>query len=67
MVKRDKNIRVGRDFINLTDVLRRELEPIHRRRISTREITNGLANFMQDENLTPIIVRRARRKKRGLF
>ena len=60
-------MRAGSGFVNYTDFLRRELEPIHKRKITNRELTDGIADFLDREKLTPIIIRRAKLRKRGLF
>ena len=68
MVSRKSNlVRNGKGFVNYTNFLRRELEPIAKRKITNSEITDNIASFLDKENLTPIILRRAKRKKGGLF
>ena len=65
MVK-SKMMRAGSRFLNMKNNLKVELRPSVGRRLSDRELTDGIAGFLEDENLLPIIKRRAR-KKRGRF
>lgn len=65
MSRRDNKIRAGKRFIDLTDLLKREIAP---KRVSNREITDSVALFLEEEKLLPIMIRRAKKKKRrGLF
>jgi len=60
-----KHIRAGKEFINLSNKLKIELQPFYKKKISDREITNGLAKFVLDEGLNNIFVRRVKRNRRG--
>lgn len=58
-MKKRRFMQSGELFYNYTRNLKKELGG----GISDRELTDGLAAFLDNENLTPIIKRRA--KKRG--
>lgn len=68
-----RHIRVAPEYFALRQKINLELEPSLGRRLSDREITAGIASFMEKEHLVPIMVRRARRKAKrrqnlgGLF
>mgnify|MGYP001577124706 CR=1 FL=1 len=64
MVKRRKHpqVRVHPKYFDFAASIRNELEPKLHRRISDRELTGSLLSFMEEENLTPIFVRRKRKK-----
>jgi len=52
-------IRTGDFFYDYTRRLKKKVG-----NISDRELTDGIANFLEGEKLTPIIERRAKRNKR---
>ena len=60
-------MRTGPRFRRMRTNLKIELSPIYGRRISDRELTDGIAGFLEDENLLPIIKRRAKKHRRRLF
>lgn len=59
--KRRTHMRSGDYFYDFTRSLKKTLEPIHNRRISDRELTDRLARFIDEENLTKIIISRDRK------
>lgn len=61
-MRKRTHIRAGKKYIDFAANIRRQLEPSIGRRVSEREITDGLASFMEEENLTGIFLRR---KKKG--
>lgn len=56
--KKSRMIRTGDYFSRYTADLSKELG------VSRTELTDGLASFLEQENLTPIIKRRVRRGRR---
>ena len=66
-LNKDNKIRVSDNFLNFTNMLRKELQP-ERGRVTSRELTDDIASFIHRENLTPILLRQAKnKKKRRLF
>ena len=62
---RDNKMRVGRKFIDLNNILRREIEPRVGRRVSNRELSDNIASFLDEERLLPIILRRVNNRRGG--
>ena len=58
-----RKIRVGPRFL----ILRQKMKQETGLRFSDREFSDGLADFLEQEDLTTVMVRRAKRKRRGLF
>lgn len=64
MVKRKYpvHIRPSPKYFDFAKNLRSQLEPQLNRRVSDKELTGSLVDFMLEENLTPIFLRRKKRK-----
>lgn len=60
MVKRGVKIRVGADFVRFRNSLKQSIGDV-----SDTQLTDGIARFLDEEALTPIMIRRAQRKKKG--
>lgn len=59
---RDKPIRAGKRWFEFRDILQQNGV-----KASHRDLTDSVAEFMLRENLLPVIVRRAKRKKERLL
>lgn len=60
--RRHPQARVHPKYFDFAAGIRKELEPQLHRRISDRELTGSLIEFMEEEKLTPIFVRRKKSK-----
>lgn len=67
MVRRDNKIRAGMRFINLKDILKREASNQLKRKVSDREITDNIADFLEEEALVKHMVFRVRKRRGGFF
>lgn len=62
---KDNKIRAGNYFMQITNSLRKEIEPSIGRKLSNRELTDSIGSFLDKEDLLPHMVKRAKRKNRG--
>jgi len=62
MGQRSRLVRVGPQFFQLHQEFK-----TNGLRVSSAEFSDGLAQFVKQENLTPMLLRRARGKQKGLF
>lgn len=61
-------IRPGKRFLELRNNMKRSLSGIYGRPVSDSMLTDGIADFMRDEGLDEVFIRRAKyRRRRGGF
>ena len=58
-------LRTGKRFINVCDVLKKNIEPSIGRKISHSELTNSIASFLENDNALERMIRIGQRKRRG--
>jgi len=67
MVRKTSWYRVGNRFDSFTNNLLREINKDNSRKVSKREFTDNLADFIINEDLDKIMLKRFKRKGGGLF
>ena len=62
-----RKMRAGDTFFSVVDTIKRELEPVCKRKITNREVTDNIGRFLVEENLLPHMVKNGKKRKGGLF
>lgn len=63
MVKKERHIRAGEEFVNLQKRICQEIGGS--RKIGSREFTDSLARFVINEDLDRVMINRGKRKRGG--